>query len=52
MNQAFVFQHTFTGVQIFVYHAKDEQQAKRELNLVVKDGNNWVYLCKKVVQEI
>lgn len=51
-NKAHVFQHIYTGVQTFVYHAKDEEQAKREISLVVKAPENWVYLCKKIAQEI
>ena len=52
MKTAHVFQHVYTGLQIFVYGANDENQAKREIKLVVKDSDNWVYLCKKVAQEI
>ena len=52
INEAHVFQHKYTGVQTFVYHAKDEQQAKREVDLVVKEPDNWIYLCKKTAQEI
>lgn len=52
INKAHVFQHKYTGVQIFVYHAKDIDQAKREISLVVKEPENWVYLCQKVAQEV
>ena len=51
MNEAHVFQHKYTGVQTFVYHAKDIEQAKQEISLVVKEPDNWEYLCKKIAYE-
>ena len=51
MNEAHVFQHKYTGVQIFVYHAEDINEAKRTMSLVVIEPEKWVYLCKKVAKE-
>ena len=52
MNEAHVFQHKYTGVQIFVYHCNDEFQAKSKLVGLIINTDNWLYLCKKVATEV
>lgn len=46
-NQAHVFQHDITGVQIFVYHANDYVSAKKKFYNLVIDGHLWIYLGMK-----
>jgi hypothetical protein len=48
MNEAHVFQHQFTGVQIFVYRQHSELQARGELYNIVINPSDWIYLGKKV----
>lgn len=48
MNEAYVFQHKYTGVQIFVYHAKDIEDAKYKFKYIVIKPEDWVYLDKKI----
>ena len=52
MNEAHVFQHKYTGTQIFVYHCNDEFQAKSKLVGLIINTDNWLYLCKKVAIEV
>lgn len=47
MNKAYVFQHDTTGVQIFVYHAKSEDDARSKFNPTVIDPKRWVYIGLK-----
>ncbi len=49
MNDAYVFQHRYTGVQIFVFHAIDEISAKKKFYKDVVEHNNWIYLGIKTV---
>lgn len=51
MNKAHVFQEKYTGVQIFVYHCKDEIDAKLEFQNLVINHNNWIYLGVKTAQD-
>jgi len=47
MNEAHVFQHSTTGVQIFVYHCIAENDARAQFMNIVIDYRNWIYLGKK-----
>lgn len=46
---AHVFQHKYTGVQIFVFHVEDEVSAKMKFYNIVTEHTDWVYLCIKQV---
>jgi hypothetical protein len=48
MNEAHVFQHIYTRVQIFVYHCSSIEEARNQFELLVNDSPNWNYLCKKI----
>lgn len=48
MNEAYVFQHKYTGLQLFVYHKHSKEHAYDELEDFVLDSEDWVYLGKKV----
>ena len=48
-TEAHVFQHKFTGVQMFVYHTSDEITAKHKFSDVVLDVDLWIYLGLKQV---
>ncbi len=52
MNEAHVFQHKTTGVQIFVYRKNSIEEANKELVGLVFYPENWIYLCKKVAIEV
>ncbi len=52
MNKAHVFQHKYTGVQIFVYHGKDELNAKSKFYQLIKNPDNWVYIGQKVTTNV
>ena len=52
MNKAHVFQHQFTGVQIFVYHKPDQYHAKLELFSIVDNHRDWIYLGKKITTDV
>jgi len=52
MNEAHVFQHKYTGVQIFVYHCNSELIARAKFVNSVYDDHDWIYLCKKVATEV
>lgn len=47
--KAHVFQHNYTGVQIFVFHFVNEIQAKQKFTDIVNDADDWIYLGKKSV---
>lgn len=49
IQEAHVFQHKYSGVQIFVYHVTDEIQAKQKFAGIVNDSDDWIYLGKKSV---
>jgi len=51
MNKAHVFQHQFTGLQIFVYHQPNEVQAKTMLTMIVRCPVDWIYLGQKTAQD-
>ena len=48
MREAHVFQHSYTGVQIFVYDCNDPIEARSKLASLVVSSRLWIYLCKKV----
>jgi hypothetical protein len=50
-NVAYVFQHQFTGVQIFVYHANDIEDAKFQFNSLVLNSSDWIYLKQAVAND-
>lgn len=52
MNEAHVFQHQFTGLQIFVYHVEDKWNAKLKLFGIVENHLDWIYLGKKVATDV
>jgi hypothetical protein len=49
MTQAHCFQEKYTGVQIFVYHAKDEHDAKFKFYKTVINHENWIYMGTKQI---
>lgn len=49
MSKAHVFQHNTTGVQMFVFHAKDEIQARLKFCNIVIGHIDWIYLGEKTV---
>lgn len=49
MVTAHVFQHKFSGVQIFVYHEKDQVSAKQQFYKIVVEHTDWMYLGTKQV---
>ena len=52
MNEAYVFQEKYRGLQIFVYHANNIDDAKSKLAGLVVSPYNWIYLCKKIAQDV
>lgn len=52
VNQAHVFQHTTTGVQIFIYHQVSIGDARQEFRKIVTNVEDWVFLGKKVAHEV
>lgn len=52
MNEAHVFQHQYTGVQIFVYHVKNKESAILDLSHVVCEPTDWTYLGRKVATDV
>lgn len=51
-NQAHVFQHKTSGVQIFVYHQVSIGDARQKFRKIVNNVEDWVFLCKKVAHEV
>lgn len=52
MNKAHVFQHNTTGVQIFVYHCKDEEQARLKFEgLVYGLRKEWTFIGLKTAHQ-
>lgn len=53
MSDAHVFQHKYTGIQIFVFHVEDQTQAKLKFYKLVIEHTDWVYLgVKQVLNQI
>lgn len=52
MNKAHVFQHKYTGVQIFVYHSIDEFDAESKLVGLVINTDNWQYIGEKIAEYV
>lgn len=52
INEAYVFQEQYLGLQVFVYHAIDKFDAESKLVGLVINPDNWIYLCKKTAQYI
>ena len=50
MNEAHVFQHKYTGIQIFVYHCKSQYGARLKFLNIVTDETDWVYLGIKTAK--
>jgi hypothetical protein len=42
--KAHVFQEKYTGVQIYIWHCEDEDQARTKFDKVVMLPNNWIFL--------
>ncbi len=51
MNKAHVFQHKYTGLQIFVYGKHSEESARSELYIGVVEPKSWIYLGEKTAQD-
>ena len=49
MTQAHVFQHQYSGVQIFVYHCDDKFNAKLKIFEIVENHQDWIYIGIKQV---
>ena len=49
INEAHVFRHKYTGVQIYVFYVENEVKAKQKFTDIVNDSDDWIYLCKKSV---
>lgn len=47
-NEAHVFQHKFTGLQMFVYHKSSVEQAKSELSFIGLNTDDWEFLGMKI----
>ena len=52
MNEAYVFQEKYRGLQIFVYNANSIDDAKSKLTGLVASPYNWIYLCKKIASDV
>lgn len=52
MNEAYVFQHGTTGVQIFIYHCISVDTARAEFINVVIDYREWIFIGKKIASDI
>ena len=50
-NKAHVFQHNTSEVQIFVYYAVDEFDAKSQFKYIVMNQYDWTYLGEKTAQD-
>jgi len=46
-NEAHVFQHKNTGLQMFVYHQPTENLARKELAQVILYVDEWIFLGMK-----
>lgn len=49
MIEAHTFQEQYTGIQIFVFHAKSKEDAQRKFAHLVLDSSNWLYCGIKQV---
>lgn len=47
MNEAFVFQHIYSGIQLFIYHAKNMVDAREKFMSIVSNEKDWGFLGKK-----
>lgn len=47
--QAHVFQHKFTGIQVFIYDCNSPKRAKEMLNTSIPNSKDFVYLSIKEV---
>ena len=47
--QAHVFQHKFTGIEVFIYHCNSKQRAQEMLNTSVYNSKDFIYLSIKEV---
>ena len=52
MNEAHVFQHKYTFVQIFVYYCISETTAKAEFLNIVVNHMDWIYLGRKLATNV
>lgn len=52
MHKAYVFQHKYTGVQIFVYHSIGELDARDQFRSIVINDKDWICLGKKVATDV
>ena len=52
MNTAHTFQHTYTGVQLCVFHKATKELAKLEFAKIVANVNEWAYIGLKVLSTI
>lgn len=52
MNKAHVFQHKYTGVQIFIYHRTCEMTARFEFESIVIDDRDWTYIGIKTTTTV
>ena len=52
MREAYVFQEKYRGLQMFVYDAIDEIDAKSKLAGLVVSPYNWIYRCKKIATDV
>lgn len=52
MNKAHVFQHKYTGIQIFVYYQDSKTDAKLEFFRLVVNHEDWVYLGMKIAIDV
>lgn len=50
-NKAHVFQHCFSGLQMFVYHQPNKEAAKSELSYLVVRPSEWQYLGEKTAED-
>lgn len=51
-NIAYVFQHRYTGVQIFVYHCISKDDARYQFKSIVINTEDWIYLGRRTVRTI
>lgn len=49
--EAHVFQH-HSGVQAFIYHCETVSEAQSKLAKAVSNVSEWIYLCKKISEEV
>lgn len=50
-NKAHVFQHKYTGLQMFVYHKRSMYDARCELSSFGLFVDDWVYLGQKTAED-